>query len=463
MELQPTSWMPQHPLKVLINLLINPTNCFLAGATHALKLYNLSLGGDLPDVFQAKNSIAVLDIFGLESYLYVANYVNEHLLNSDLSSVTIYTDSSVKDGWKLQVIVLALKCVSASRSVNLFTDSQALLDLCKSGGGVFSPDFHDKCWIEKEHICCVISKKSLLVIWNKVKGHSGVVENKCANFYVDAAVASKFFLPLVVPYRFLKVEDRPVSGNACHVAKKLFNAVHSVGWEAKCVGSFISVGFCDRFDKAKTFCVWHPDGKIKIWLHQKRLYNLRYPNIACIQCGLVKDSDYMFSCTHDANVQEILLSDASMEWNVVLGISADKNVIAKSLHETGFSINLFTALAKGFVLKDWVADTVSCLGAGFGRGMLVVDFIHCFAESYRSAIWIPTVKLRSYYEKHNLLPQDGSSFFSVSGLSSLWSAGSIRDFGFRLGVYICFRLHLCLTKSDFGFLSSFPVAEILDV
>ncbi|KAG9291372.1 hypothetical protein G9A89_003476 [Geosiphon pyriformis] len=479
-----------HSLKVPINLLIDPTNCFLAGVTCVLKLCNLSLGGDLPDVFQAKNSIAVLDVLGLESYLCVAkflrkygivfvhqlldcqgacfeglgsvwfvllvefikgsnlsncvalsycsaladsscdfSYVNEHLLNSDLSSVTVYTDGSIKDLGsldacggaaayfldanvsigvkvdgllfstlvKLQVIALVLECAPVFQSVNLFIDSQTSLDLYKSNGGVFSPDFCDKYWIGKEHIHHVISKKGLSVTWNKVKSHFGVVGNKCADFYANAAVVSKFFLPLVVPYYFLKVEDRPVSRNACHVAKKLFNAVHSVGWEAKCVGSFVSVGFCDYFDKAKTFCVWHPDGKIKsgytssasviLWLYlikalyhhllvtkKKRLYNPRYPSIVCIWCELVKDSDHVFFCTYNANVRKTLLSDTSMEWNVVLGIFADRNTIANSLHKAGSSINLFTVLVKDFVLKDWVADMVSHLGAGFGRSTLIVNF-----------------------------------------------------------------------------------------
>ncbi|KAG9295496.1 hypothetical protein G9A89_013525 [Geosiphon pyriformis] len=392
MELQATSWMPQHSLRVLINLLIDLTNCFLAGATCVLKLCNFSLGGNLPDVFWAKNSIAVLDVLGLEFYLCVARslrrygivfntfrrwkkldprgpvpvwfvflvefikgdglsnhvvlshcsaladsscdfgYVNEYLLNSDLSSVTVYTDSSVKglgssgvcggaatyfldaninieikvDGLlsltlvELQAIALALECVPTSWSVNLFTNSQALLDLCKSGS-------------------------DLLVTWNKVKSHFGVVENKHANFYANAAVASKFFLPLVVPYRFLRVENRHVSRNAHYIAKKLFNAVHSVGWKAKYVGSFVSAGLCNHFDKAKIFCVWHPDGKIKsgytsnasatlrsyfmkvLYHHlpvakRKKLYNLRYPSIACIWCELVENSDHVFSCAYDVNV-----------------------------------------------------------------------------------------------------------------------------------------------------------------
>ncbi|KAG9301447.1 hypothetical protein G9A89_018119 [Geosiphon pyriformis] len=316
-ELQATSWMSRHPLKVPINLLIDPMNCFLAGATHVLKLCNLLLDGNLPDVFQAKNSIAVLDVLDLESYLCVTKslrrysivFVHQLLDRRDdsikgLGSLSVhggaaayFPDANVSivvkvDGLlsstlvELQVIALALECVFAFRSVNLFTDSQASLDLCKSGGGV--------------------------------------------------------------------IEDRPVSRNACHIAKKLFNAVHSVGWEAKCVGSFISVDLCNCFDKTKTFCVWHPDGKIKsgyTMAKMKKLYNPRYPSIACIRCGLVENSDHVFSYTYDANVRETLLSDASMEWNVVLRISTNGNMIANLLHKARSSINLFTVLAKGFVLK----------------------------------------------------------------------------------------------------------------
>ncbi|KAG9295495.1 hypothetical protein G9A89_013524 [Geosiphon pyriformis] len=75
-----------------------------------------------------------------------------------------------------------------------------------------------------------------------------------------------------------------------------------------------------------------------------------------------------------------------MEWNVALGISADKNAIANSLYKAESFINLFTVLAKGFVLKGWVADMVSRLGAGFGGGTLVVNFIHRFAKSHSAAL-----------------------------------------------------------------------------
>ncbi|KAG9296155.1 hypothetical protein G9A89_014747 [Geosiphon pyriformis] len=517
-------------------LLIDLVNCFLTGATCALKLCNLSLGSNLPNVFQARNSIVVLDVLSFESYLGIVKslkrygintfcrwkkldprdpvsiwfvslakfivkdgllncvllfphsvstdsscdfgYVGEHLLNSGLGSITIYTDGFIKnlgllgayggatayflnidtsvgikmDGLllsilvELQTIALALKCVLASQSVNLYMNSQALLDLCKSASGLAGPDFF---------------------------------RNECANFYADAAVTSGFFLSLMVPYHFLNVESRSVSGNTCHVAKKLFNT-------ARCVGGIISVSLSSHFDKVKTFCVWHSDGRIRfgytstvsatLWSYfikvlyhclpmaiRKKKYNLNYLNIACIQYGLVKDSDHVFSCICDVNVWDTLLSDATLEWNELLGTFVNKNAVANLLLETASSIDLFTALAKSFVLKSWMVDTLGHLNADSSEGALIVNFIYHFAENYRSAIWLPAAKLKSYYEKYNFLPCDGSSISLVSDLSSLWSAGTIRDFRFRLGIYVCFGLYLCLTRSDFGFLCDVPVVKNLDI
>ncbi|KAG9294951.1 hypothetical protein G9A89_017745 [Geosiphon pyriformis] len=47
----------------------NPMDCFLFGITHALVLCNLSLDGDMFDVFQAGGGVTVLDVLGSDSYL----------------------------------------------------------------------------------------------------------------------------------------------------------------------------------------------------------------------------------------------------------------------------------------------------------------------------------------------------------------------------------------------------------
>ncbi|KAG9293355.1 hypothetical protein G9A89_007601, partial [Geosiphon pyriformis] len=448
MELQAASWMSWHPLKFPIKLLINPANCFLAGTTCVFKLCNFSLDSDLPDVFRARNSVLVLNVLSVKSYLCIVkslkdmwkkldskgpvsvwfaslvkfiigsglsnsvllfscsvltdspcdfDYIGEHLLNSRLGSITVYTDSLVKDlgslsahggattyfpdvntsvGVKvnglllsilveMQTIALALKCVSTSRLVILYINSQASLDLCKFTSDVAGFDFHDKCWIEKKHIYCIIAKKIY---------HFGVVGNKRADFYADAAVTSKFFLSIVILYHFLVIEGRLVSENAYHVAKKLFNAIYSVGWKTKCVSSIIGAGLSNHFDKARTFCIWHPDGRIKsgytstasvtLWSYfiktfhhqlsvakRKKMYNSSYSSVACIWCGLVEDSDHVFSCSHNINVRNILLFNATLEWNVLLSAFANGNAVTNSLNEAASSIDLFTALAKSFVLK----------------------------------------------------------------------------------------------------------------
>ncbi|KAG9287244.1 hypothetical protein G9A89_008874 [Geosiphon pyriformis] len=121
------------------------------------------------------------------------------------------------------------------------------------------------------------------------------------------------------------------------------------------------------------------------------------------------------------------------------------------------------ALAKGFVMKEWVTDTVRLLGPGSDRSLLVVNLVRGFAEGHRSAIWVATAKLRVHYEKQGLLPRDGSMIPVISGLASLWSRKMVRDFGIRLGIHVCFGLHPGLASMYFSFLCDFPVVDGLGI
>ncbi|KAG9288051.1 hypothetical protein G9A89_017646 [Geosiphon pyriformis] len=53
---------------------------------------------------------------------------------------------------ELQAIALALKCILSSYFVDLFMDSQAALDACKSDLKSIYLDFRNRCWIECCHI-----------------------------------------------------------------------------------------------------------------------------------------------------------------------------------------------------------------------------------------------------------------------------------------------------------------------
>ncbi|KAG9291838.1 hypothetical protein G9A89_012123 [Geosiphon pyriformis] len=217
MNLQAISWMSQQPLSFPVILSIDPTNCFLAG---------------------------VIDI----GSLYDFGFTNEHLAQSEFGIINIYTDGSVKNLGsvgacgsaaayflcanldvgvrvygllsltlvELQAIAFTLNCISALSSVVLHTDSQASLNICASLDCSINPNFHKKCWIKKKHICFAVASKNLSVAWVKVKSHSGIVGNEHADFFADVATNSNFVLPIGMIHRFLAIEGRPVSGNACH-------------------------------------------------------------------------------------------------------------------------------------------------------------------------------------------------------------------------------------------------------
>ncbi|KAG9289447.1 hypothetical protein G9A89_008008 [Geosiphon pyriformis] len=331
---------------------------------------------------------------------------------------------------ELQAIALALECVPESSTVTLFTDSQTSLDICKFNMSNCGPDFRHKCWIEKKHIC-----------YRKVKGHSSVIKNEQVDFFANAVALSKSVLPLSMLYHFFSVKNRSVSGNAHHFVRKLFDAVNFVSWESKFGTGIVDVNFVDDIDSFKFFSVWHSDGGIcsdytsllfaslQSYLIKflycclpvavrKKLYDLKYPSMVCIRCRMVEDSDYLFLCKYNNIARLDILSNISMEWCKMAGNSTLSSEIMRSLSEAKSSGGLYMLLAKRFVLKSWVSDTVLCLGLISGSS-LIVKLVHNIAKSHRLNIWLPAAKLRAFYKKCNLLPQDGSAVLSVGGLLSL--------------------------------------------
>ncbi|KAG9300919.1 hypothetical protein G9A89_004977 [Geosiphon pyriformis] len=91
---------------------------------------------------------------------------------------------------ELQAIALALECVLLFRSVDLFSNSQAAVDACKSESLLVYPDFRNRCWIECRHIANVIRHKNLKVNWIKVRDHSGISGNECADALAKEATSS---------------------------------------------------------------------------------------------------------------------------------------------------------------------------------------------------------------------------------------------------------------------------------
>ncbi|KAG9289671.1 hypothetical protein G9A89_014406 [Geosiphon pyriformis] len=83
---------------------------------------------------------------------------------------------------ELQAIALALKCVPFSHLMDLFTDSQAVLDVYKS----------------------------------ELEGHSGVLDNECADVLAKTAALSNWHLPHLVCEYYLRANGIAVSGNFKH-------------------------------------------------------------------------------------------------------------------------------------------------------------------------------------------------------------------------------------------------------
>ncbi|KAG9294353.1 hypothetical protein G9A89_001858 [Geosiphon pyriformis] len=243
---------------------------FSVGITNTLALCKLSLGNILPNVFCAGSDfIGNSGLVGshvpasdpaLGGCLVSLSSISKHLLENS-GNVVVYTDGSIKglgsigirssaaayfpdidNGVKvrmsglllsalikLHTIAFALECIQISSSVTLFINSQTSLDAYNFYKNFSGLDFHDKCWIERDWICQNIASKNLLVAWNKIKSHSGVYGNEHADLLANAVTIFVIVLSVETSCRFLSIEEKPVSRNAHHFVRHLFDAVSFVG------------------------------------------------------------------------------------------------------------------------------------------------------------------------------------------------------------------------------------------
>ncbi|KAG9291414.1 hypothetical protein G9A89_021832 [Geosiphon pyriformis] len=240
---------------------------------------------------------------------------------------------------KLQTVALVLECVSFFCLVEVCLDSQAALDACVSELKMGVPNFFNCCWMEKKHIVNLVSQKNISVVWSKVKGHSGVMSNDCADVLAGISVHSSLLLPT----------------NFCE-SHTLENWPH--------------------IDWVRTVAIWHPDlgmlsgltSRASASLHfyfmkavygrlpvavRKRLYNKNYPGILCLYCGEVEFSNHVFTCSKKAVSHMVL------------------ETLLSCVHDIG----LYALLCKNFVLVGWFEEAVWIFENCKKTAQILTDFV----------------------------------------------------------------------------------------
>ncbi|KAG9302650.1 hypothetical protein G9A89_007354 [Geosiphon pyriformis] len=332
---------------------------------------------------------------------------------------------------KLQVIALALECIPPNSFVVVYSDSQAALDVCVAESALVSSDFHNHCWMEQHGIVNLIRKKQFVVSWHKVKRHSGIVGNECADKLAGLAVSSSLVLFVLVRERFIMATGEAEVGPGFNVVND--SLLGDVDWfctasvwhsDSHMAASFTSKSTADLhsyFLKALYHCL-----PVAV---QKRLYSKVYPNILCLYCGEVESSDHSFVCTFDSDAHKSILKSYLAKWQSVSGLGLHSSRVSQVLFLCTFDDMLYTTMGKGFVFRDWVQEASSILDDTKVAGRFIVDFIRELGAAYHLDIWVVRAKYRALIEKGGLILFDSSVYPVTHGLSCMFSAGVIRLLG----------------------------------
>ncbi|KAG9305451.1 hypothetical protein G9A89_021169 [Geosiphon pyriformis] len=187
---------------------------------------------------------------------------------------------------ELQAIALAFECVPLFHLVDLFSDSQATLDACRS--------------------------ESLLI-----KSHSGISGNEHANALAKNAVLSVWHLPYLVSEHFLSTGDIVVSDNSKHFIHNVFHFVYYARWEIGSGSQVVVNSLRVDINWFKFSLVWHPDFYLVAVVVRKRLYDKGYPSVVCLYCGNIEVLNHIFSCPHNTADCVQLLNTYASTWEAL--------------------------------------------------------------------------------------------------------------------------------------------------
>ncbi|KAG9287751.1 hypothetical protein G9A89_004154 [Geosiphon pyriformis] len=273
-----------------------------------------------------------------------------YFLSVDLSVGIKVQDLLFSTLSELQVVTLALECISFSCTVVLYLDSQAAIDV-------------------------------------KGKDHSGITSNVMADAATGHATCSKFSLPMRVCECFLVAKAMAMSGNAHHFVKDagpgqivvLSDIVGCVNWSAMAKvwhsNFYMLAGFTSW--ESSSLCTYlikavHQQLSIAV---RKRLYNRRYSGMLCLLCGKVELPDHVFTCASDAKIWREVLAEAFAFWTSLLSVnSLFFSAVLQTLSWCSSDIGLYLVLCKGFVFKNWCEEAVDVFNGKKKALCIVVEF-----------------------------------------------------------------------------------------
>ncbi|KAG9300423.1 hypothetical protein G9A89_010048 [Geosiphon pyriformis] len=162
---------------------------------------------------------------------------------------------------------------------------------------------------------------------------------------------------------------------------------------------------------------------------KKCLYNKCYPSVLCLYCGDVESSDHVFFCKVDNSAHSWILESHVASWKALTGLSLFSSVVMQLLSSCASDFPVFVVLCKGFVFNNWFCKAVSMFCDPKIAGLEVVKFVRSLSLAFRDGVWMVRAKHHAYMEKAKLIPLDGSTPVSVSGLVSGIFAGVVKLLG----------------------------------
>ncbi|KAG9306459.1 hypothetical protein G9A89_003569 [Geosiphon pyriformis] len=361
MDLQTVSWMPQQPLSFLVKLSVNPINCFLASMTNMFASCGSSLVNNILNVFQSGVGVLVANVLGL---------LDHNGMCFTWSTFCQWKRLDPKGwvpGWFVSLVLFIFSggLASIGALVYYFISD---IHLCNFG-------FANGCLIEnRPGIVSVYTDGSV-----KGLGFAGTCGDTAAYFSdVDLSVEIRVYG--LLSSTLVELQAIALALECISTSSSVMLFTDSQASLDMCASLVNSVGpnFCDK--------CWIEKEHIHITIASKKLlkkwYKPSYPSMVCIYCDLVKDSDHMFLCAWDANVKQKLISDTIKTWTSLPEIGDVNCAVTHSLHNVELSDSLYIVLAKGFVLKKWVANTVHLLGFKFDGGLLVINLVCEFVEGH---------------------------------------------------------------------------------